>query len=144
VWSGKALPSFWQPRRFRRTPLVTQPALFRSCLRVSDPIEQGFVKSLARPGENMTGLSNTNVELSGKRLEILREALPKITRVAVLINPSNPVSQAALHELQGPARTLGMVLEPIEAKRAVELAAPLVTVARLKPDPLFVRPAPLS
>src|SRR5262249_28601939 len=129
------------PARAARNVTSVIPIVFAG---VSDPVEQGFVKSLARPGENMTGLSNTNVELSGKRLEILREALPKITRVAVLIKPSNPVSQAALHELQGPARTLGMVLEPIEAKRAVELAAPLVTVARLKPDPLFVRPAPLS
>jgi putative ABC transport system substrate-binding protein len=84
---------------------------------VSDPIEQGFIKNLARPGGNMTGLSNTNVELSGKRLEILREALPKITRVAVLINPGNPISQAAFRELEGPASTLGIMLEPIGAKR---------------------------
>jgi len=128
------------PARAARNATSAIPIVFAG---VSDPIEQGFVKSLARPGENMTGLSNTNVELSGKRLEVLREALPKITRVAVLINPSNPVSRAALRELEGPAHTLGIALEPIEAKGAVELGAALVMLTGLNPEALFVGPDPL-
>src|SRR5215471_2424893 len=56
----------------------------------SDPVETGFVDSLARPGGNVTGLTNLSVELGGKRLELLKEAVPKATRVAVLYDPTNP------------------------------------------------------
>ena len=55
-----------------------------------DPVEAGFVESLARPGGNVTGLTKLSAELGGKRLELLKEAVPKITRVAVLYDPTNP------------------------------------------------------
>ena len=56
----------------------------------SDPVEAGFVESLARPGGNVTGITNLSTELGGKRLELLKEAVPKIARVAVLYDPANP------------------------------------------------------
>ena len=58
----------------------------------SDPVEAGFVESLARPGGNVTGLTNLDIELGGKRLELLKEAVPKLARVAVLYDPANPSS----------------------------------------------------
>ena len=58
----------------------------------SDPVEAGLVESLARPGGNVTGLTNLSVELGGKRLELLKEAVPKIARVAILYDPTNPAS----------------------------------------------------
>ena len=57
-----------------------------------DPVEAGFVESLARPGGNVTGITNLNPELGGKRLELLKEAVPKLARVAVLYEPANPAS----------------------------------------------------
>ena len=57
-----------------------------------DPVEAGFVDSLARPGGNVTGVTNLGRELSGKRLELLKEAVPKLARVAVLYDPANPAS----------------------------------------------------
>jgi putative tryptophan/tyrosine transport system substrate-binding protein len=110
---------------------------------VSDPVEFGFIKSLAQPGGNMTGLANTNVELSAKRLEILREVLPRVTRIAVLWNPTNPSSRAGLHELEDPARALGIELYPFEARGAIELGGALVALMERRPEALFVLPNPL-
>ena len=70
----------------------------------SDPVETGFVTSLARPGENLTGLSLSAPELSGKRLELLKEAVPAITHVAVLVNPANPNTTAQLRETSAQPR----------------------------------------
>jgi len=64
-----------------------------------DPVAQGFVASLARPGGNITGLSNLLEELPGKRLEILKETVPHSTRIAVLVNPANPPATAMLHNM---------------------------------------------
>jgi len=110
---------------------------------VSDPVEFGYVKGLAQPGGNMTGLANTNVELSAKRLEILREVLPRVTRIAVLWNPTNPSSRAGLRELEDPARALGIELYPFEAQGAIELGGALVTLMERRPEALFVLPNPL-
>jgi putative tryptophan/tyrosine transport system substrate-binding protein len=128
------------PARAARAATNTIPIVF---VAVSDPVELGLVKSLARPGGNITGLSNTNVELSGKRLEILREALPGIRSLAVMFNPTNPVSRAALAELDGPARTLGIELHPFETQGAVEVGIALATMIQHRPDALFVGPDPL-
>jgi putative ABC transport system substrate-binding protein len=110
---------------------------------VSDPVEFGFIKSLAQPGGNMTGLANTNVELSAKRLEILREVLPRVTRIAVLWNPTNPSSRAGLRELEDPARALGIELYPFEARGAIELGGALVALMERRPEALLVLPNPL-
>jgi len=77
---------------------------------VGDPVGSGFVASLARPGANITGLSNTAEQLSGKRLELLKELVPGLTRVAVLRNPTNPTHAILLRETQAAALTLGTTL----------------------------------
>jgi putative ABC transport system substrate-binding protein len=69
----------------------------------SDPVKAGFVESLARPGGNVTGLTNLSRELGGKRLELLKEAVPKLARVAVLYDPATPASVLAVKEYLPPA-----------------------------------------
>jgi putative ABC transport system substrate-binding protein len=83
---------------------------------VGDPIEQGFVVSLARPGGNITGLTTISAELSGKRLELLKDAFPKISLVAVLWNPNEPSSVHAMEELEAPARALRAQLQSVEVR----------------------------
>ena len=81
---------------------------------VGDPVDAGLVDSLARPGGNLTGLTNLAVELAGKRLELLKETIPKLSRVAVLWNPQNPASAQQWKESHFPARELGLQLYSME------------------------------
>jgi len=81
---------------------------------VGDPVGSGLVASLARPGGNLTGLSLLNPELHGKRLQLLKEVLPKASRVAVLTNPGNPIHAAFWRETQEAAQKLGVQLQPLE------------------------------
>src|SRR5256712_3305051 len=82
----------------------------------SDPLERGLVASLARPGGNITGTANSSIELTGKRLELLREALPKISRVAVLWNPTSETAPLQWSAAQAAARKLGVTLQSLEVK----------------------------
>ena len=83
---------------------------------VEDPVAQGFVASLARPGGNITGLTNLAPELSGKRLELLKETSSKISRVAVLWDPTTPGSVVTFNETQGVAPALGVQLQSLEVR----------------------------
>jgi putative ABC transport system substrate-binding protein len=89
----------------------TLPIIF---LTVADPVAVGLVDSLARPGGNITGVTNISSVLAGKRLELLKETVPKLSRVAVLWNPQNPGSALNWKESQLPARELGLQLHSIE------------------------------
>jgi putative tryptophan/tyrosine transport system substrate-binding protein len=80
---------------------------------VGDPVGIGLVASLARPGGNLTGLSILAPELSGKRLELLKEVVPKLSRVAAMLNPTNPVYRLELQETHDAARSLGLQIQPI-------------------------------
>src|SRR5262245_19919278 len=82
-----------------------------------DPVGTGFVASLARPGGNVTGLSMISLELSGKRLELLKEAVPELSRVAFLWNPGVQSDTLQYREAQGVARALGLSLQSIEVVR---------------------------
>jgi putative tryptophan/tyrosine transport system substrate-binding protein len=82
----------------------------------AEPVEQGFVASLARPGGNITGLTSMSVELSGKRLEYLREMVPGMARVAVLWDSTYPGKTLELQELQHAAELLGLQLQLLEAR----------------------------
>ena len=85
----------------------------------ADPVEAGLVESLARPGGNVTGITNLNGELGGKRLELLKEAVPKVARVAVLYDPANPGSVLEVKEiLPVAARALGLTIQPWEVRAA--------------------------
>jgi putative ABC transport system substrate-binding protein len=81
---------------------------------IGDPVGIGLAASLARPGGNVTGLTNLSTGLGGKRLELLRETMPGVVRVAVLWPPDNPVKVAQWTETQGAARTLGIQLQSLE------------------------------
>jgi putative ABC transport system substrate-binding protein len=107
----------------------TIPIVF---LGVSDPVAAGLVDSLARPGGNVTGFTNIASVLVGKRLELLKETVPKLSRVAVLWNPQNPGSTYQWQESQMPARGLGLQLHSMEVSSAdkYEIAFKEATKAR--------------
>jgi putative tryptophan/tyrosine transport system substrate-binding protein len=84
---------------------------------VGDPVETGLVASLARPGANLTGVTSLSPELSGKRLELLKEVVPSATRVAVFWNPGNPSNSLQLKEVQAAAQTLALRIQSLEASR---------------------------
>ena len=86
-----------------------------------DPVEVGLVGSLNHPGGNLTGITNMNVEIGPKKLEVLRELLPAATRVAVLLNPTSAVSEFFLRELQVAAKALGFQLHVVQASKDSDL-----------------------
>jgi ABC-type uncharacterized transport system substrate-binding protein len=110
----------------------------------SDPVAQGFVASLARPGGNITGLSIVTPELLGKRLEILKETVPQSTRVAVLANPGSAptLSATTTGVLTIAAQGLGLQLQVVEVRRAEELDEAFAAVTRAGADALLVQGEP--
>ena len=109
-----------------------------------DPVEAGFVESLARPGGNVTGLTNLSRELGGKRLELLKEAVPKLARVAVLYDPALPVSVREVKEvLPVAARALGLTLQPWEVRAADDFEKVFAALSKERPDGLYVPAGPL-
>jgi putative ABC transport system substrate-binding protein len=103
-----------------------------------DPVQAGFVASLARPGGNVTGIALLQTDLAVKRLELLKEAVPKARRVAVLVNPKNPSTAEQLAALKSAAATLGVRVEPVEVPRPGEYADASMTIASIRPDGLIV------
>jgi len=81
-----------------------------------DPVRAGIVASLARPGGNVTGLSDATVDVSTKRLELLKEVVPKLSRVAILWNPLNPTNPLQVKDTQAAAPALGMTVYAVEVK----------------------------
>ena len=103
-----------------------------------DPVEAGFVDSLARPGGNVTGLALLYNELAGKRLELLKEAVPKLSRVAVLHDPALPPNLFELKEVQAAASALGLSIQPWEIRRAGDFDKVFTAMAKQRPDGLYV------
>ncbi len=109
-----------------------------------DPVALGLVESLARPGGNVTGLSQIAPELAGKRLELLKEIVPRLSRLAVLWNPQGTTSPLSWREIQLPARELGLQLHSLEAgslndfnKAFEEATKSRAGALAIMPDPLF-------
>jgi len=90
---------------------------------VGDPVGVGLVASLARPGGNITGLASIAPEVVGKQLQLLKEAAPKISRVAILQNPNNPGHPVVLRQAEAAARTLGLQLHAVQARTPAEIDA---------------------
>ena len=90
-------------------------------INVSDPVALGFVSSLARPDENITGVSSLQNELGGKRLELLKEIVPKLSRVAVLVNRGVPGYGIQIKEVEVAAQALGLQLQPMEVRSSNDL-----------------------
>jgi ABC-type uncharacterized transport system substrate-binding protein len=104
-----------------------------------DPVEAGLIESLARPGGNVTGLTLLSRELGGKRLELLKEAVPKLARVAVLYDPANPPSVLELKEfLPAAARALGLTIQPWEVRAADGFERVFAALNKERPDGLYV------
>ncbi len=103
-----------------------------------DPVATGLVASLARPGGNTTGLSFLSAELPGKRLELLKEAVPQSARVAVLAKAAGPSESIRWHTLTGAARALGLHLHIVEPRSAEELDTAFVAMTREGADALIV------
>jgi len=101
------------------------------------PEKIGLVESLAHPGGNVTGLSNVSPDLMGKRLQLLREIAPKITRVAVLWNPASPVEPNGLRETVAAAPVAGVTVQSIEVQTADDYAAAFATLMGSRSDALF-------
>ena len=105
----------------------------------SDPVEAGFVESLARPGGNVTGIASFDRELSGKRLELLKEAVPKLARVAILYDPTISGSLREVKEiLPVAARALGLTLKLWEVRAADDFEKVFAALNKQRPDGLYV------
>ncbi|MSQ71137.1 MAG: ABC transporter substrate-binding protein [Betaproteobacteria bacterium] len=113
---------------------------------VGDPLGSGFVKSLARPEANITGLSQLIVDISPKYLEMMIGMVPKIARVAILVNPGNVSHDAVVKSIQAAAPRTNVTIQPIDARNPKEIEAAFLTMLReraggaiILPDPLFTQ-----
>ena len=105
----------------------------------TDPVEAGLIKSLAHPGGNVTGLTNFTTELGGKRLELLKEAVPKLARVAVLYDSTAPSSLLDVkEELPVAARALKVTIQPWEIRTADDFEKVFAAMRKQRPDGLYV------
>jgi putative ABC transport system substrate-binding protein len=105
----------------------------------TDPVEAGLIESLAHPGGNVTGITNLSRELGGKRLELLKEAVPKVARVAVLYDPALPASVHEVKEvLPVAARALGLTVQPWEVRGADDFEHVFAAPNKQRPDGLYV------
>lgn len=114
-------------------PIVMAPA--------GDPVGQGFVASLARPGANITGLTALNDELSGKRLQLLREIVPATNRIAVLLNGSDPFAKSFLRDHESAAKNIGIQLHVESVHRFEEIEAALTAMSKARSAAVIVQPS---
>jgi putative ABC transport system substrate-binding protein len=108
-----------------------------------DPIEAGLVENLARPGGNVTGITNLARELTGKQLELLKEAVPKFTRVAVLYDPTIPTNVRDVEDIRPVARALGLMVSFWELRVADDFDRVFAALNKERPDGLYVSGGPL-
>ena len=104
----------------------------------ADPVNLGLVASIARPDGNVTGINFVSGELAAKRLELLRELVPGAVRVAVLVNPTSPLTGTTLKDLEAAARVMGLQIQVLRASTSREIEAAFAGFARERPDALFV------
>ena len=114
----------------RTIPIVMAPS--------GDPVRAGYVASLARPGGNITGVSFRTPDLSAKLLEVLKEAVPKMSRVAVLWNSASPTKVFDFDETQRAAQALRLTVSSIEVKAASDLESAFTAITRARPDTLLI------
>jgi putative ABC transport system substrate-binding protein len=130
VAHGGVPPAQAAQRATKAIPIVfTGPA---------DPVAAGLVDSLARPGGNITGPTLSSEQLMGKGLELLREVVPNVTRMAVLWNPTNPGNTPQLREAEAAAAASGVRLLPVEARAPAEIDRVFVAMARERAGALLV------
>jgi putative tryptophan/tyrosine transport system substrate-binding protein len=118
-----------------RAATTAIPVVFTTA---SDPVKLGLVASLARPGGNVTGATQLNLEVSPKRLELLHELLPTASTVALLVNPTNPIAKAHTRDQQGAARSLGLQLHLVYASSDRDLDTAVASVTALRAGGLVI------
>jgi putative ABC transport system substrate-binding protein len=119
-----------------KTATTTIPIVFAVA---EDPVRLGLVASFARPGANLTGINFFSGELTAKRLELLRELVPKAARVAVLVNPANAANtETTLRDVEAAARAIGLQTQVLNASSSREINAAFATFVRDRPDAVFV------
>jgi putative tryptophan/tyrosine transport system substrate-binding protein len=124
------------PALAAKAATTTIPIVF---ITPEDPVRLGLVTSLAKPGGNVTGINLLSGELAAKRLELLRELVPRAARVAVLVNPANPsTTETTLRDVEAAARSMGLQIQVLEASTGHEIDAAFATLARERSDTLFV------
>ena len=116
---------------------ATIPIIFAVAV---DPVKTGFVANLKRPGGNLTGVTNLNVEVAQKRLELLHELLPTATVVAALVNPTSALTEPFLQALQPAARALGVQLRVLQASTDRDLDAAFAKLVELRASALVISP----
>jgi putative ABC transport system substrate-binding protein len=109
-----------------------------------DPVDEGLVTSLARPGGNITGPGWSTAELSGKRLELVKEAIPRLSRVAVLWNPANQGGPRQWQETQSAARKLRLTLQSLEVRDPNDVLTAFSAITQKRPDALIIVPSALT
>ena len=107
----------------------------------SDPVGNGFVASLARPAGNITGLSALSPELTGKQLELLKEVVPKLSRVAILGNSNEPANQNILKEIEVAARAISVRVQPLDVRGSKDLDLAFVRATKSHADGLIILPS---
>jgi putative tryptophan/tyrosine transport system substrate-binding protein len=109
----------------------------------TNPVGLGFVTSLAKPGGNVTGVSLLGPEVSGKRLQLLKQAVPGVTRVAVIWNPDDPAAHFSVEESQTAAAALGLKLQVLEGRNANAIDGALQAAANAQAEAVVLLPTPL-
>jgi ABC-type uncharacterized transport system substrate-binding protein len=99
-----------------------------------DPVRLSLVTSLSRPGGNMTGINLLNAEVTGKRLELLREFVPRLVRIAVLVNPADQQTETQLKGVNAAAGAMGLQIQVFNANTSAEIDAAFETMGRERPD----------
>ncbi len=110
---------------------------------VADPVGIGLVASLARPGGNVTGSASTSPQLTPKQIELLKEVVPRLSRLSVLLDPGAQAHRVALREIEAAAPALRVKAQPVGARSADELESALSTIARQRPEGLLVLGTPI-
>jgi ABC-type uncharacterized transport system substrate-binding protein len=105
-----------------------------------DVVNTGLISNLARPDANLTGFIALNVDLESKRVELLKEAIPRVSRVVVLTNPANPLSRASLDTARQAAEKLAVKIEVVEARSAADVGSALGQIKELHPDAVVIAP----
>jgi putative ABC transport system substrate-binding protein len=110
----------------------------------ADPVETGLIEGLDRPGGNVTGIANLGVDLGGKRLEVFKQVVPKLARIATLYDPANPSNLLGVKEVQTAARALKLTLQPRELRATDDLDRVFAAMRKQRPDGLYVHGGPLT
>jgi putative tryptophan/tyrosine transport system substrate-binding protein len=133
-----AAPATTAAARAAKDATATIPIVFGTG---EDPVKLGLVTSLARPGGNATGINFFTAEVTAKGLRLLRDLVPKAVRIAVLVNPANPlVAETTLRKVQEAAPAIGLQIQILNATTIGEIDAAFATFARERPDALLVAP----